>query len=218
MTRIFTSYRNTKWVLFHDLMRFPFDTSIKMYTYKSAKGSHHFLTTFLFFSSSGHDTNSSRVCGVLLHVEEVGALWLLCATESVWEEEVQQLSWCNVSGSVSVFGPFVFLPMFNIMSSGKIIKVHIIWKKLTIKHVSVYPVTWWTGWWMKPRDWQWTVPPLCVQEQVEEEGWRPPQTNSSAYSTPSLPATSQVSNETTEKPENKNYLIILKTTIVFIIS
>lgn len=48
--------------------------------------------------SPGYDTNSSRMCGVLLHVEKVGALWLLCAAESVWEEKVQQLSRCNVSG------------------------------------------------------------------------------------------------------------------------
>lgn len=83
--------------------------------------------------------------------------------------------------------------MFNSMSSNKNL-LHL--EETKSKDVSLYPVTWWTGWWMKPRDWQWTVPPRCVQEQVEEDGWRPLQTSSSACSTPSLPATSQVSHGT----------------------
>lgn len=52
---------------------------------------------------------------------------------------------------------------------------------------------------MKQKDWQWTVPPLCVQERAEEGGWKPPRTNSLACSTLSLPATSQVSNGMVEK-------------------
>lgn len=43
------------------------------------------------------------MCGVLLHVEKVWALWLLCAAEPLWEEKVQQLSWCNVSGRINVW-------------------------------------------------------------------------------------------------------------------
>lgn len=48
-----------------------------------------FFVFLLFFPPpSGDNTNSSRMCGVLLHVEKVGALRLFRAAESVWEEKV----------------------------------------------------------------------------------------------------------------------------------
>lgn len=37
------------------------------------------------------------MCGFLLHVEKVGAFWLLCSTEPIWQEEIQLLPWCDVS-------------------------------------------------------------------------------------------------------------------------
>lgn len=50
-------------------------------------------------SPPGDDANRSGMRGVLLHVEKVRALRLLCAAEPLWEEKVQQLSRCNVSGA-----------------------------------------------------------------------------------------------------------------------
>lgn len=46
MTRIFTSYRNIKWVLFYDLTIFPFYTSWKGIHHITVKVSHPFLMTF----------------------------------------------------------------------------------------------------------------------------------------------------------------------------
>lgn len=54
------------------------------------------------------------------------------------------------------------------------------------------PGTWWTDWWTRRRDWQWTARRPCAPAAVAEGDWRPRQTSSSACSTPSPPVTSQV--------------------------
>lgn len=157
-----------------------------------------FIPLNYLVSHLGHNTNSSRMCGVLLHVEKVRALWLLCAAESVWEEKVQQLSWCYVSGRSFRVSVKLILSILHYMYytlAWKIKCAHNLEEtnSLTIKTVYFIAATWWTGWWMKQKGWQWTVRLLCVREQVEEEGWRLLQISSSACSTPSQPATSQVS-------------------------
>lgn len=83
-----------------------------------------FIPLIDIFFPIGNNTNSSRMCGVLLYVEKVRALRLLCAAESVWEEKVQQLSWCNVSGKSFRLIKYVFF-----MYKTLICKVHIIYKK-----------------------------------------------------------------------------------------
>lgn len=37
------------------------------------------------------------MCGLLLHVEEVWALWFLCTANQTWEKEIQPPPWCHVS-------------------------------------------------------------------------------------------------------------------------
>lgn len=120
MTRTFTSFRNTKWVwIYGSLYKCM---QIKMYT--------KFCKLCLPPLLSGHNKNSSRMCGILLHVEKVRALWLLCAAESVREEKVQQLSWSNVSEMKRSVCLYCF-------ASIKWKKVHIIWKKQTQWHFFV---------------------------------------------------------------------------------
>lgn len=170
--------------LFHNFLNRHGTSHLKLYKF--------LIPTLWRLSSLGHNTNGSRMCGILLYVEEVGTLWPLCAAESIWKEKIQQLSWRNVSSRGCLAASACVL--FFLLSFEKWGEKCFHFQIHLRLNISLCSVTWWTGWWMRQRDWQWTVPPLCVQGQGEEEGWRPPQTNSSACSTPSLPVTSQVSN------------------------
>lgn len=74
-------------VSFAHVIHFTFYFLFQLYDY--------ILTASFFFS--GSDTDCSRMCGFLLHVEKVRTVWLLCSTEPFRQEEVQLLPGCDVS-------------------------------------------------------------------------------------------------------------------------
>ena len=49
----------------------------------------------------GENKDSGRVCGLLLHVEKIGALRFLRPAKPVWEKEVHQLPRRNVSNHLA---------------------------------------------------------------------------------------------------------------------
>lgn len=122
--------------LFHHFLNRHGTSHLKLYKF--------LIPTSWRLSSLGHNTNGSRMCGILLYVEEVGALWPLCAAESIWKEKIQQLSWRNVSSrgwlaaSACVF--FFFLLSFE--KCGENVSI----SKCPLQlNISLCLVTWWTG-------------------------------------------------------------------------
>lgn len=58
---------------------------------------------------SGENSVCRRMCGLLLHVEEVWALWFLCTANQTWKKEIQPSPWCHVSFYFIFFFPPVAL-------------------------------------------------------------------------------------------------------------
>lgn len=68
------------------------------------------LIHFLSFSFVGEKQNSSWMCSVLLHVEEIGTIRLFCSANKIWKKEVQPSSWSHVSSEVleSLFSLWIY--------------------------------------------------------------------------------------------------------------